>query len=196
MKNVKMNHFIWQWTVDSLSTRKWTYYPTALTGFVQHNAYDAVGTSLAEAKAAGLQVWLGLNWTDDWWNKAANDEAWLTNEFDLSNRIIDELWSHYGATYGSTIAGFYLTMEVDNVNFQSTLSQDRMAAVYKSVADHSHTATGKPVMIAPFFNSTIGQDPQAHAAMWARILTTAPIDVVAVQDGICRKGMRGQVHDL
>ena len=184
MKSVKMDHVIWQWTVDSLPSRKWTYYPTSIAGYTQHNTYDAVGTSLAEAKAKGLTVWLGLNWTDDWWSKGASDDVWLNNEFNLSKTIAQELWSRYGATYGTTIAGFYMTMEVDNVNFQTTVLQDRMAAVYKNVADYVHTNTGKPVMIAPFFNASAGQDPAAHAAMWGRILATAPVDIVAVQDGI------------
>jgi len=114
MKDVKMDHVIWQWTVDSLPSRKWTYYPTTMAGFTQTNSYDAVGTSLAQAQAKGLKVWLGLNWTDDWWSHYANDNVWLTNEFNISKNVAQELWNRYGAQYGSTIAGFYLTMEMDN----------------------------------------------------------------------------------
>src|SRR5436190_2303340 len=72
MKDVKMDHVIWQWTVDSLPALKWTYYPTTMPGFTQIAAYDAVGVSLEQAQAKKLQVWLGLNWTDDWWKHYAN----------------------------------------------------------------------------------------------------------------------------
>jgi hypothetical protein len=184
MKDVKMDHVIWQWTVDSLPVLKWTYYPTTMKGFTQITAYDAVGVSLEQAQAKGLKVWLGLNWTDDWWKHYANDEAWLKNEFTISQNTAQELWNRYGSQYGSTIAGFYLTMEVDNVNFQTTVAQNRMKTVYKDTADYIHTQTGKPVMVAPFFNANLGQDAQTYAAMWGEIIATAPIDVVAVQDGI------------
>jgi len=184
MKDVKMDHVIWQWTVDSLPTRKWTYYPTNLPGYTQINSYDAVGVSLAQAQIKGLKVWLGLNWTDDWWTHYANDNVWLTNEFNLSQQVAQELWNRYGAQYDSTIAGFYLTMEMDNVNFQTTTTQDRMKTVYANTANYIHANTGKPVMVAPFFNSSTGQNAQTYANMWGYIVTTAPLDVVAVQDGI------------
>jgi hypothetical protein len=184
MKDVKMDHVIWQWTVDSLPTRKWTYYPTTLSGYTQINSYDAVGASLAQAQIKGIKVWLGLNWTDDWWTHYANDNVWLTNEFNLSQQIAQELWNRYGAQYGNTIAGFYLTMEMDNVNFQTTTTQDRMKTVYANTANYIHSHTGKPVMVAPFFNSSTGQTATAYANMWGYIVTTAPLDIVAVQDGI------------
>jgi hypothetical protein len=184
MKDVKMDHVIWQWTVDSLPSRKWTYYPTTMAGFTQHNTYDAVGTSLAQAQAKGLKVWLGLNWTDDWWSHYANDNVWLTNEFTISKNAAQELWNRYGAQYGSTIAGFYLTMEMDNVNFPTQTTQDRMIAVYSDTANYIHATTGKPVMVAPFFNSSTGQNATTYASMWGYIVTNAALDVVAVQDGI------------
>jgi len=185
MKDVYMDHIIWQWTADSKNMLTW--YPTNLPGFTQHSTYDAVGVSLEQAQQKGIKVWLGLNWTDDWWNKYANDEAWLTNEFNLSKQIAQELWDLYGLAYGDTIAGFYMTMEVDNVNFQTTVTKDRMKNVYKDVADYIHANMNKPVMVAPFFNEYYGGDHQGvteYADMWEYILTTAPIDIVAVQDGI------------
>ena len=182
MKNVKMDHVIWQWTVDSKNM--WTYYPTAMSGFRQHNSYDAVGVSLAQAQARGLKAWLGLNWTDDWWTKYANDNTWLTDQFTISKAAARELWTRYGAQYGSTIAGFYLTMEMDNVNFRTTTAQGRMAAVYADAANYIHANTGKPVMIAPFFNSSAGQNAAQYASMWGYIVGQAPLDVIAVQDGI------------
>jgi len=187
MWDVKMDHAIWQWTADSKDSKPvhmWPYYPTTLAAFHQKNSYDAVGVSLAQAQAKGLKIWLGLNWDDDWWSKYANDNTWLTTQFGYSKQIAQELWNRYGGQYGNTIAGFYLTMEMDNVNFTTTTTQDRMIAVYTDTANYIHTNTGKPVMVAPFFNTSIGQDAQTYANMWGYIVANAPIDVVAVQDGI------------
>jgi hypothetical protein len=183
MNNVKMDHAIWQWTVDSTAGHNWTYYPTKMRGFKQHNSTDAVGRSLAQAQAKGLKVWLGLNWSDEWWTKGANDPTWLNNQFAISKNVASELWSRYGSQYGGTIAGFYLTMEVDNASFDAT-GQDRMATVYASVANYVHSSTGKKVMVAPYFLDNAGLNPTQYGAMWGNIMTKAPIDVVAVQDGI------------
>jgi hypothetical protein len=182
MKAVKMSHVIWQWTVDS--KRKQAYYPTALPGFPRVSSRDLVGLSLKEAKKKGMKVWLGLNWSDDWYKHYANDEKWLANEVSLNKAIVRELWQQYGNTYGNTIAGFYLPMEVDNVNFQDGEKQQRIAGAYKEITEAIHSTTAKPVMVAPYFNQTTGLDAFNYAAMWGNILKVAPIDVIALQDGI------------
>jgi hypothetical protein len=183
MLNVKMDHIIWQWTVDSTPATKCAFYPTSLSGYTQCNSYDAVLVSLQRAQAKGIKVWLGLNWTDDWWNNYANNQTWLTNEFNLSKQVAQELWNRY-SSYSSSIAGFYLTMEVDNVNFPDSTTENRMITVYNDVATYIHTNMGKPVMVAPFFNEASGRNASDYAAQWGRIVAGAPLDVVALQDGI------------
>lgn len=182
LKNRGMDHVIWQWTADSF--HKKTYYPTAMSGWENELGYDAVGISLASAKATGLQVWLGLNWTDDWWNHYANDKDWLQNEFKIGQKVCKELWSRYGSEYGDTIAGFYITMEVDNVNYDSAVQQQNMVDVYTTITNYIHKQTKKPVMVAPFFNEAGGATPQAYANFWGKILAKAPIDIIALQDGV------------
>ncbi|VBB09489.1 Hypothetical protein LUCI_4784 [Lucifera butyrica] len=182
MKEVRMNHVIWQWTVDS--KKKQAYYPTSLSGFSRVSSRDLVGISLKEAKKKGLKVWLGLNWNEDWDKHYANDEKWLTNEVSLNKKVVQELWQRYGKTYANTIAGFYLPMEVDNIHFQNREKQKRMAKAYKEITETVHTTTAKPVMIAPYFNQNEGQNVLKYADMWGNILKVAPIDVIALQDGI------------
>lgn len=180
MRSVGMNHIIWQWTVDS--KQKQAYYPTKLLGS-QASSKDLVGVSLKQAEKKGMKVWLGLNWNDDWFKYYANNEKWLTNEVALNKRIVQELWRLYGNDYGETIAGFYLPMEVDNVHFRDEKKQKRLAMAYKEIAEAVHNVTGKPVMTAPFFNPSRGQDAREYAEMWGSILKNAPIDVIALQDG-------------
>lgn len=182
MKDVDMDHVIWQWTVDS--KRKQAYYPTEIPGISAISTNDLVETSLKEAKKQGIKVWLGLNSNDDWSKYYANNEKWLTTEVSLSKAIAQELWSRYGAKYGDTIAGFYLPMEVDNVHFQNKEKQKRIAEAYLQITEEIHHMAKKPVMIAPFFNQKKGLDASKYADMWGNILRVAPIDVIALQDGI------------
>ncbi|MEI6286011.1 MAG: DUF4434 domain-containing protein [Bacillota bacterium] len=182
LKQRGMDHVIWQWTADSF--HKKTYYPTTMSGWENEVGYDAVGVSLASAKANGLKVWLGLNWTDDWWNHYGNDKPWLQNEFAISQNVCNELWNKYKLDYNDTIAGFYITMEVDNVNYDSPSQQQNMIDVYATLTNYIHTTTHKPVMVAPFFNESCGMTPTGFADFWGNILKTAPIDIVAMQDGV------------
>jgi len=57
MKSVRMDHFIWQWTVDSKN--KGTFYPTSINGFVQLKTSDIVDISLEQASGfprCGMQL--------------------------------------------------------------------------------------------------------------------------------------------
>lgn len=181
MKAVGMDHIIWQWTVDTKA--KEACYPTALPGYSQIFREDMVNLSLAEADKLGIKVWLGLTANDDWFRYYANDEKWLTQEAGLNKKVIEELWQRYSGRYGDTIAGFYIWLEADNVHFQNSVRQNRLAMTYKEIAETAHHTTGKPVMIAPYFTQGRGQDAAEYAAMWGKVLKTAPIDIIALQDG-------------
>ncbi|MBP2637058.1 MAG: fibronectin [Firmicutes bacterium] len=181
MKAVSMDHIIWQWTVDTKA--KQACYPTVLPGYSSIFREDLVEASLAQAEKQGMKVWLGLAANDDWLRYYANDEKWLANEVGLNKQVAQELWQRYGGSYGDTIAGFYIWLEVDNVHFQNKERQNRLAGAYREIVEDVHHATGKPVMIAPYFAQGRGQDAAAYAAMWGNILKTAPIDIIALQDG-------------
>jgi hypothetical protein len=144
---------------------------------------DPIRACLAEAKAAGVKVWLGLNSSDDWWKRHADDQAWLDAEFATSRAVADELWGRYGAEYGDSIAGFYLTMEVDNNHFLQVSRQNRMKAAYARICEHIHATTSKSVMIAPFCSDLALMGKGAWESMWENILADAAIDVINLQDG-------------
>lgn len=181
MKDVSMNHIIWQWTVDTKA--KQACYPSALPGYSQIFHQDMVNLSLAQAEEKGIKVWLGLAANDDWFRYYANDEKWLTQEVSLNKKVMQELWQRYGGSYKDTISGFYIWLELDNVHFQNNIKQDRMALAFREISEEAHRTTGKPVMIAPYFAQDRGQDAVGYANMWGNILKTAPIDIIALQDG-------------
>lgn len=181
MKKVSMDHIIWQWTVDT--KEKKACYPTVLSGYTQIFREDKVKISLEQARRKGIKVWLGLAANDDWFRYYANDEKWLANEVGLNKKIVQELWQRYGGSYDDAVAGFYIWLEVENVHFQNSAKQERIAMAYKEIAEEVHRITGKPVMIAPYFAPGSGLDADGYAAMWGKVLKTAPIDVIALQDG-------------
>ena len=191
------DHLIWQWTVNSDGGT--AYYPTRLEGYSMLSGMalpDPIATCLAEAQKAGLKVWLGLNSNGEWWSKYANDEAWLEKEFAISRAVAKELWDLYGGDYADTIAGFYLTMEVDNNNFCSNdRLQDRMKAVYGETCDYIHDYSDRAVMVAPYCSdlSWPWAKQEAWQAMWENILAGAAIDVINLQDG-CGAGDGGSTH--
>jgi len=176
------DHIIWQWTLDS--QKKLAWYDTHIPGYKKiPGIKDPIGTCLAGAKKSGHKIWIGLNWTNDWWKYFANNLSWLENEFSISRNVSDEIWEIYGKNYGNTIAGFYFTMELDNQHFLHIELQKRMQLVYRKTADHIHSKTKKPVMISPFFTNAGHMKVQEWQAMWENILFAAPIDVINMQDG-------------
>lgn len=170
-----------QWAADTKNNT--TVYPSGLAGYSQNTATDVVGRALTAADTANVTEYLGLQTNDDWWNVYGNDSVWLNSEATKANALADDLYAKYGTH--SSFSGWYLPFEVDNWNFTSSASQTNMANFYTTVANHLHALTpGKPVIISPFFNTSGGQTSSQWTTMWQSILATAPIDVVALQDGV------------
>jgi len=183
LKNACITTQILQWTANS--KQHTTTYTTGMAGYTKSSSTEIPERVLSQAAAAGVDVYVGLQVNDDWWTKSAKDNAWLTSEAATANALADELWSRYG-NYGS-FKGWYLPFEMDNANFKTSTEWSRMASFYSTVANHLHSLTpGKPVVIAPFFNANLrnAQTPAEWQSMWTSILTTAPLDVIAVQDGV------------
>lgn len=170
-----------QWTADTKAST--TIYPSGLSGYTQNTSTDVVSRVLTAADTAGVSEYLGLQTNDDWWNTYANSSTWLNAEATKANALADDLYAKYG-THAS-FAGWYLPFEVDNWNFTSTASWTAMSTFYTTIANHLHTLTpGKPVIISPFFNTSGGQTSSQWTTMWSSILGSAPIDVIALQDGV------------
>ncbi|MEU4482341.1 DUF4434 domain-containing protein [Micromonospora sp. NPDC023966] len=171
-----------QWTADTGTSPATRIYPSSEP---QSTKTDVVGRILAAAQRQGIKVFLGLQTNNQWWNRYANDEAWLDAEAAYANKLADDLWQKYGSTYRDTIAGWYLSFEVDNWNFPSTVTWDRMASFYQTVGTHlNQLTTGMPVVISPFYNSSGGLSADGWSQMWRQILSASDIDVIAMQDGV------------
>ncbi len=176
------DHIIIQWTVDSRAKRAW--YATRLRGFsAAVSGADPVAVCLGQAQKAGIKVWLGLNWNEDWWQKYADDKVWLDREFATAATLALDLYRCYKSDFDETIAGFYIPLEVDNENFSRASSAALMRDNYAALCSLVHTETGKPLMISPFVSDRALMNPAAWQELWTGILKTAAIDVINMQDG-------------
>lgn len=163
------------------ATAMTTRYPTSLPGFTM--VYPTLPQAFPNATTQRIDMYLGLQSSDDWWTSSSTDPVWLAAQATLSNQVADELFALYGKE--PAFKGWYLPFEVDNATFPTSDEWDLLVAYYTPVVSHLHTlAPGKPVIIAPFFNASYGLDSTGWRAMWAYILAQVPIDVMAVQDGV------------
>lgn len=182
LKEACIEEQVIQWTADTGASPATRIYPSAEAP--QSTKTDVVGRILSAAHRQGIKVYLGLQTNDQWWERYANDQAWLQHEAVYAKDLADDLWQRYGASRGS-FAGWYLSFEVDNFNFSSSVTWDRMASFYQSVGAHLDQLTpAKPVVISPFYNTGGGLDSEEWSRMWSHILPGSHVDVVALQDGV------------
>ena len=175
-----MSDLVLNWTADSKAET--TVYPTNLPGYTQSSARDSVGGALTAADGKNMNVYVGLADNDDWWTKHANNATWLNREAQTAIAVAEELWADYGSH--ASFSGWYLPLEVDNWNFATPTSWANLSAYYSTIANALHQlAPGLPVVISPFMNPSGGQTPAQWTQMWASVLSSAPIDVIALQDG-------------
>lgn len=181
MSEVGINQLFIQWVADSKNHT--AIYDTQVEGFTQNTSSDLVEKALAQADHYNSEIYIGLILNEDWFIKYANDQAWLDNERDLVKSFVDEIWAKYGSH--KAFAGWYLSFEVDNWNLPTEKEWDRLAHYYEDVITHiKGYSPNKPVVISPFFNPDGGLDLNGWKAMWEYILDIAPIDIIALQDGV------------
>jgi len=176
-----INQMVIQWTADS--KYKTTIYPSSLPGYTQDTQHDVVERALVTGDFNHAQIYLGLQTNDDWWTYYTSNGPWLKEQAQVSNALADDLWKKYG--HHKSLAGWYLTFEVDNWNENTQTDWNRLIAFYQAIGNHLHQLTPrKPVMIAPFFNSSGGLTSAQWQTMWEYILAKSPLDIMAQQDGV------------
>jgi hypothetical protein len=181
LREACISEVVLQWTADSGANT--AIYPSDILASGPTESADVLTRALIAAERVGVDVYVGLQVSDEWWRTYANDRTWLAAEAELAQRLIDEIWAKYGDA--RSFAGWYLPFEVDNWHFEGPESWDGMASFYSAVGKHAkHVTPNLPVVISPFFNPAGGLSANGWAEMWAKILPAAPIDVIALQDGV------------
>jgi chitodextrinase len=181
LTNACITSQVLQWTADTGNDT--TVYPSGLAGYTQSTSTDVVSRLLTAADTAGVKEYLGLGTDNDWWTNYANNTTWLSSQATAADALADDLYSKYSSH--TSLSGWYIPFEVDNWNFLTSTTWSNMATFLSTVATHLHTLSpGLPVIIAPFFNTSGGQTSSQWTTMWESILANAPIDVLALQDGV------------
>ena len=169
------------------ATTKTAYFATGMTGWGQYAGNPVIASALSAADSVGgMTVTVGLSSNDSWYNVHADATA-MAAQAVTDNALADALSALY-STHQS-FGGWYLPLEMDSVNFTSAAAQQTMAGYYGSVASHLHQLTPtRPVMVAPFFDAAAagagGQTAAQWQTMWEYILSNAPLDQIALQDGV------------
>jgi len=150
---------------------------------------DVVEACLKSASKYGLKVFLGLNFSDEWWRKNNNDK-WLKERISEGNLVAEELWRLYRPVYGDTLYGWYWCWEVDDFFFRSMGFWDPkqiLADAIKAQIDFMEAAGIRlPLMLSPYMDWRFGT-PEWYGKMWEYVLTNSGLkagDIFSPQDCI------------
>jgi len=146
------------------------------TGGTDTSTWDPIGTILAAAEQRDMLVWLGLSLDPNYWQGVFDPAASAAS----NTALLLELESLYGTS--PALAGYYLPEEIDDRSFVSATAHEAMIQYLAAMVEAAHDQVGRPVMVAPYFG--IAPDGEAYAAWWDTTLARAPVDIIAMQDGV------------
>lgn len=166
----------------------------ALAAHCDRLAEAGIGVSVVQSTVDPMQTGrmlalrpcvVGLQSSSEWWQRYARDTTWLDEQAQDAIELARTLWAAWGRM--PTFAGWYLPLELDNVNHPTAAEWGAFVDHYlRPVVSELRTlAPHLPVSTAPFFVSrgeTMGVI--GWRQMWTFILSRVPLDVVALQDGI------------
>lgn len=175
--------------VDS-GGRATAYYPAAAEGVRQATSatgapLDVVTPLLKGARAAGMKVWLGTYLpASSWYSPSDSTVAAMTSaNAGLTESIIRDLDAQF-SSYGDVIEGWYLGSEVSAAWPWSWKAGEALVAYYTRLSTAAKSATlAQRTMISPYYNVSALNNPTLWTNMWTRVLSAAPLDVIALQDG-------------
>ena len=160
----------------SVDGAAWTEVGAAAWGPVEPVAWEPLRDILDAADERGMRVFLGLGLDPTFWQGQFDPLASAEENVALMLRL-EEL---YGAS--PALAGWYLPEEIDDRRFVAADVHEAALVYLEAMVRAAHERTGRPVMVAPYF----GMNPNgpAYAAWWDATLARAPIDIIALQDGV------------
>lgn len=178
---------ILQWTVSlSDGLVQQIYYPSGLEFAKAGNyqAYDYVlERCLAAAQERGMQVFIGLDLDESWWENGRRTEAWCLERAEQGNRIAGEIHRLYKERYPDAFAGWYWAYELSNGMGEKSELYAQMLSIQ---ADYLTTLDPTlPLMLSPFCCQA--NTPAQAEEEWTRFLDAARLregDILALQDAV------------
>ena len=123
-----------------------------------------------------MLVWLGLSLDPNYWQGVFDPAASAA----ANTALMLELEALYGDS--PALAGYYLPEEIDDRSFVSATAHEAMIQYLAAMVAAAHDQVGRPVMVAPYFG--MAPNGETYAAWWDTTLARAPVDVIAMQDGV------------
>lgn len=166
--------------------------------------HDTVGLALAAAKATGRKVWLGLLLPGGaFFSSGGEDSEWMAAQTQTSKEVASELWALYGTSYAEQIAGFYLPLEGNNVEYSTDPGAGAQYKRYANLLDYTKKVSahlrsvagdGVQIMTSPYHvarvevtasKQTTRQNAlEAYRRVVAGIVTGTGVTVYAPQDSL------------
>lgn len=155
---------------------------------------DVVDACLRNARQYGFKVFLGLNFSDEWWSRQYSRE-WLIDKIQDGNELADELWERYHREYEGTFFGWYWCWEVSNSFWRGldlfNTKEVLASALRMQIRYLEDTDKRLPMMISPFMNRRHGS-PSAYASMWKYVFAHSGLrrgDIFCPQDSVGAGGL-------
>ncbi len=192
MREVGIDIIILQWSFVTVGDKVGAvYYDDSFDSSDKDATYSAGGQKLVEnllraADELGMKVFLGLNNNDEWWQKAVNDKAWLTDQIELGMDGAKQIYDTYKSKYPNALHGWYFVFEY--YNFKATSVQiDNAAYLLNGFLDGlKELDDSMPLMLSPFVSS--GNSTAAEAGdMWEKVFAKANFregDIFCCQDSV------------
>jgi hypothetical protein len=163
--------------------RSHAVYPTKMQGYTC-NTIDMVGTALEAADRTGMNVRIGLGFSNDWWLISALNSEWLINEGRVNMDIVLEIVTMYGSY--KSLTGWYIPYEFHQFTALGHARQGDLNMFFKEISAAIKFNSDKNIMVAPFYNSLLSLS--YSFASWSKIvyqiLRNTGIDILALQDSV------------
>ncbi|HBL83737.1 MAG: hypothetical protein A2Y17_08645 [Clostridiales bacterium GWF2_38_85] len=179
-----------QWAAETpYSKFKSVYYPSTLANSNKSNegySYHpyCIERCLAAAEKKGIKVFIGLNLSDEWWDKAATDRDWYMSQGDIGNQMANEIYDLYKEKYPNALYGWYYAWELYNVmgRYESQVAEFLNVNLdYLTELDAT-----MPLMLSPFVSKSGSTAVQA-GEQWTKVFAEANFrdgDIYCCQDSV------------
>ncbi len=175
---LQLSGVVIQWSViDDIA-----FYPSSHYSHLLKHPLEIV---LELADEHNIDVFVGLAYDTQYWAKVGNEpqalEVYFNNFYERSSLAASEMLPL--VTKYSSFKGWYISEEIDDINWRSAESQQVLFHYLEKLTKHLRTLTpDKRVALSGFSNGAL--TPDNFQLFWSALLVSADVDTVLFQDGI------------
>ncbi len=175
---LQLSQIIIQWSViDDIA-----FYPSSHYSHLPKHPLEIV---LKLAGEHNIDVLVGLAYDTQYWAKVGSEpqdlEVYFNNFYERSSLAASEMRPL--VTKYSSFKGWYISEEIDDINWRSFESQQVLFHYLEKLTKHLRVLTpDKQVALSGFSNGALS--PDSFQTFWSELLVRANVDTVLFQDGI------------